>query len=136
MSNRSSLDKMDVDREASAAPPSSPPPAQPQLNVNVPVSSPPPANGTNGDAPVPPPHRSNPSSPVPSPEDEAEAYKAAGNKFFKEKDYKNAIVQYTKGMFLSPPRTPPTPQKINLPDPLLTLSPAQPLSWSPTPPRT
>jgi DnaJ homolog subfamily C member 7 len=57
-------------------------------------------NPANGDAaPAPPPHRSNPSSPVPTAEDEAEAYKAAGNKFFKEKDYKNAIIQYTKGRF-------------------------------------
>lgn len=99
MSNRSSFDKMDVDREPSAAPPSSPP--QQQSQFTVPISSP--TNGdkspTNGEGPVPPPHRSNPSSPVPSAADEAEAYKAAGNKFFKEKDYKNAIVQYTKGMF-------------------------------------
>lgn len=102
MSNRSSIDKMDVDREPSAAPPSSPPTQQPRANsFTVPVSSP--TNGrktppTNGDGPVPPPHRSNPSSPVPSAADEAEAYKTAGNKFFKDKDYKNAIVQYSKGM--------------------------------------
>ncbi|KAK9779505.1 putative J domain-containing protein [Seiridium cardinale] len=106
MSNRSSIDKMDVDREPSAAPPSSPPPQQKQSNnFTVPVSSP--TNGrktppTNGDGPVPPPHRSNPSSPVPSAADEAEAYKAAGNRFFKDKDYKNAIVQYSKAVTLVP----------------------------------
>ncbi|KAI1854666.1 hypothetical protein JX266_000784 [Neoarthrinium moseri] len=107
MSNRSSMDKMDVDREPSAAPPSSPPQQQQQQQPNgftVPVSSP--TNGrktpTNGEGPVPPPHRSNPSSPVPSAADEAEAYKNAGNKFFKEKDYKNAIVQYSKAVELMP----------------------------------
>lgn len=98
MSNRSSIDKMDVD---SNAPPSSPP--QSASNGTVPVSSP--TNGrktppTNGDGPVPPPHRSNPSSPVPSPADEAESYKNIGNKYFKEKDYKNAILQYTKAVDL------------------------------------
>lgn len=93
---------MDVDREPSAAPPSSPPAQQSQSNnFTVPVSSP--TNGrktppTNGDGPVPPPHRSNPSSPVRSTADEAEEFKNAGNKYFKEKDYKNAIVQYSKGM--------------------------------------
>lgn len=34
--------------------------------------------------------------------EEAEAFKAQGNKFFKEKSYKNAIEQYTKGN-ISPP---------------------------------
>lgn len=103
MSNRSSFDKMDVDRETAN---SSPPAAAAQSSFTVPITSP--TNGTketpkiprvntNGSGPVPPPHRSNPSSPVPTNEDEAESYKAAGNKFFKEKDYKNAIVQYTKG---------------------------------------
>lgn len=60
------------------------------------------ANSTNsnGDAPVPPPHKSNPTSPAapapPTPED-AEAFKANGNKFYKAKDYKKAIEEYTKG---------------------------------------
>ncbi|KAH6654562.1 hypothetical protein BKA67DRAFT_282937 [Truncatella angustata] len=106
MSNRSSTDKMDIDREPSAAPPSSPPPAQQHPNnFTVPVTSP--TNGrktppTNGDGPVPPPHRSNPSSPVPSAADEAEAYKTAGNKYFKDRDYKNAILQYSKAVELIP----------------------------------
>lgn len=112
MSDRSSFDKMDVDREASAAPPSSPPPQpQPTAGKNkftVPLTIPTNANTngtkepTNGEGPAPPPHRSNPSSPVPTTEDEAESYKAAGNKFFKERDYRNAIIQYSRGM-LPPP---------------------------------
>jgi DnaJ family protein C protein 7 len=88
---------MDVDRDSSAVP-SSPPPPQPkkQSSFSVPIP-----NGintaVNGEGPVPPPHKSNPSSPIPTTEEEAESYKAAGNRFFKEKDYKNAIIQYTKG---------------------------------------
>lgn len=105
MSDRSSFDKMDVDREASAAPPSSPP-AKPQpppkKKVTVPISIPANTNGTkeptNDEGPAPPPHRSNPSSPVPTTADEAESYKVAGNKFFKERDYRNAIIQYSRGM--------------------------------------
>jgi DnaJ homolog subfamily C member 7 len=56
-------------------------------------------NGVNGDhgdekSPTPPPHR------VPmaeKPTVDAEAAKAAGNKFFKAKDYSRAIAEYTKG---------------------------------------
>lgn len=56
-------------------------------------------NGVNGDrgdekSPTPPPHR------VPMAEKstvDAEAAKAAGNKFFKAKDYSRAITEYTKG---------------------------------------
>ncbi|RYP22960.1 hypothetical protein DL765_001418 [Monosporascus sp. GIB2] len=121
MSDRSSsdkadkTDKMDVDKDAAAnpAPPSSPPPATqqpPSSSYTVPISAAP----TNGakDAPVspkpreegpaPPPHGSRPSSPVPTAAEEAEAYKAAGNKFFKEKDFRNAIIQYTKALELMP----------------------------------
>lgn len=114
LSAMSRPEPMDVDREstgAGAAPssPSAPaaaasnsaaPQPAPQTSFSVPIP-----NGisintaVNGeDAPMPPPHKSNPSSPVPTTEDEAEAYKAAGNKFFKDKDFKNAIVQYSKGM--------------------------------------
>lgn len=119
MSDRSSIDKMDVDKETPPNPPSSPPATsqpQAQASYTVPISSP--TNGTkdasaksqaksptNGErpapasraGPAPPPHGSRPSSPVPTAADEAESYKAAGNKFFKEKDYRNAIIQYTKG---------------------------------------
>lgn len=98
MSGRNS---MDVDQEpVNGAKPSSPQPSA-QTNFSVPIP-----NGTNHqEAPAPPPHRSNPSSPVPTPEDDAEAYKAAGNRFFKEKNYAKAIEQYSKGLpFFSPCR--------------------------------
>jgi DnaJ homolog subfamily C member 7 len=54
------------------------------------------ANGVNGldeRSPTPPPHRA-----PPAPKVDAEACKAAGNKFFKAKDYERAIAEYTKGM--------------------------------------
>lgn len=59
-------------------------------------------NGVNGDsdheAPKPPPHdaAANGSTESSSAED-AEACKAAGNKFFKAKQYDKAIAEYTKG---------------------------------------
>lgn len=98
-------DPMDVDRESNGVPSS--PPSAPQPGAQTSFSVPIPngikintaVNGKGDDAPAPPPHKSNPSSPVPTTEDEAEEYKSAGNKFFKEKDYRNAIIQYTKGMF-------------------------------------
>jgi DnaJ family protein C protein 7 len=97
---------MDVDRDLSSSPapaPSSPPPASK-------------TNGTHGDEiprPAPPPHRYTTSPPPPSanyaatpeaasqpaqaPTIDAEEYKAAGNKFFKIKDYAQAIKEYSKG---------------------------------------
>ena len=42
-------------------------------------------------SPTPPPHR------VPPPKVDAEACKAAGNKYFKAKDYERAIQEYSKG---------------------------------------
>ncbi|KEQ96206.1 hypothetical protein AUEXF2481DRAFT_64813 [Aureobasidium subglaciale EXF-2481] len=51
----------------------------------------------NGDAaPAPPPHKT-PTTPPPSTED-AEAFKAAGNKYFKAGDYTKAIQEYTKAV--------------------------------------
>lgn len=50
-------------------------------------------NGVNGSAeksPTPPPHRSG---------GEAESFKLAGNKFFKEKNYSRSIEEFTKGMY-------------------------------------
>jgi len=105
INNRSS---MDIDREPPSGTPSSPPPQQPasQATPSSSASKMPAAAAANGvpspmnidsDVPVPPPHRSQPSSPTPSPLEEAEAYKAAGNRFFKEKDYKRAIEEYSKG---------------------------------------
>lgn len=52
-------------------------------------------DGTNGSderSPTPPPHKVTPVKVDP------EACKAAGNKFFKAKDYERAIAEYTKGM--------------------------------------
>ncbi|KAI1374993.1 hypothetical protein F4677DRAFT_455187 [Hypoxylon crocopeplum] len=109
MSSRSSFDKMDVDKDAPAPTPSSPPPVQPQSSFAVPVNSPP-VNGVKngvkeedeGPVPAPPPHRSNPSSPVPTDREAAEAHKADGNKFFKQKDYARAIAEYTSAIQLMP----------------------------------
>jgi DnaJ family protein C protein 7 len=52
--------------------------------------------------PTPPPHRTK-SSPPPPPElrpEEAEAFKAAGNKFYKAGQYGKAIDEYTKGWLM------------------------------------
>ncbi|KAI3336685.1 TPR-like protein [Xylariaceae sp. AK1471] len=104
MSDRSSFDKMDVDKENSAQPPSSPPPLQQQKSFTLPISSP--TNGSkpqvNGEGPAPPPHRSNPSSPVPSDAEQAENYKSLGNKSFKDKQYKKAIKEYSQAIELMP----------------------------------
>ena len=56
-------------------------------------------NGTSDHdekSPTPPPHR------TPSPKVDPEACKAAGNKFFKAKDYERAIQEYTKGKSVDP----------------------------------
>ncbi len=50
-------------------------------------------NGHNERSPTPPPHKV-----TPAPKVDPEACKAAGNKFFKAKDYDKAIVEYSKGM--------------------------------------
>lgn len=53
--------------------------------------------------PTPPPHRTK-SSPPPPPEirpEEAEAFKASGNKFYKAGQYGKAIDEYTKGWLQS-----------------------------------
>ncbi|SZF01571.1 unnamed protein product [Blumeria hordei] len=59
----------------------------------------------NGEGPAPPPHRTNiinPPNISPSVMQEAENYKNAGNKYFKSKEYKNAIDEYTKAVLLHP----------------------------------
>lgn len=103
MSDQATPQPMDVDREHSSSPaPSSP----------VSASEPKP-NGTPADRPAPPPHRYTKSPPPQSanyaatpeaatppaepPTIDAEEYKAAGNKFFKIKDYTAAIKEYSKG---------------------------------------
>jgi DnaJ family protein C protein 7 len=97
-------DHMDIDTEGQNGVPTSPSPS-PQTNVPGAFDTPQ-TNGTSssptGDGPTPPPHKSSPTSPAPAaaatPE-EAEAFKANGNKFYKAKDYKKAIEEYTKGMY-------------------------------------
>ena len=95
--------EMDQEEEGpTSSLPSSPPPAI----SPAPTSG---ANGVNGvnglnedGSPIPPPHKV-PTSPPPQPPPpakptvDAEACKAAGNKFFKAKDYDKAIKEYTKG---------------------------------------
>lgn len=92
-------DAMDVDSEAQNTVPTSPPQTNMPGSFSTPKTNSASANA-NGDGPVPPPHRSNPTSPasdgVPTPE-QAEAFKTAGNKFYKAKEYKKAIEEYTKG---------------------------------------
>ncbi|KAH0367597.1 TPR-like protein, partial [Aureobasidium melanogenum] len=68
-----------------------------QTNGNAAADTP----AQNGDtAPVPPPHKT-PTTPPPSTED-AEAFKAAGNKYFKAGDYTKAIAEYTKAVEADP----------------------------------
>ena len=53
------------------------------------------ANGVNGThaekSPTPPPHRSNGTTA------EADSFKLAGNKFFKDRNYARAIEEFSKG---------------------------------------
>ncbi|KAK6950037.1 hypothetical protein Daesc_008360 [Daldinia eschscholtzii] len=106
MNSRNSVDKMDLDKDTPAVPPTSPPPVQTQ-SFTIPVN-PSPTNGVKKDAsdetegPAPPPHRSNPSSPVPTDAEAAEAHKSDGNRFFKQKDYSRAIAEYTSAIQLMP----------------------------------
>ncbi len=94
---------VDVDLDRPNGVPSSP--TQPAVPISPEVPSGNGVNGaTNGKAPTPPPHKSAPTSPapaaVPTAED-AEAFKTAGNKFYKAKEYKRAIEEYTKGVWES-----------------------------------
>jgi DnaJ family protein C protein 7 len=102
MSDQPTPQPMDIDS-------SSPAPSSP-VTADTPKT-----NGANGvpDGPAPPPHRYTKSPPPPSanyaatpeaatppaepPTIDAEEYKAAGNKFFKIKDYPRAIEEYSKG---------------------------------------
>ncbi|KAF3008524.1 hypothetical protein E8E13_006096 [Curvularia kusanoi] len=109
----SAMSAMDVDRDSSSPAPSSP-------AAEVPGGFPK-TNGTNGDhesRPAPPPHRYTKSPPPNSgnyaatpeaatppaemPTIDAEEYKAAGNKFFKIKDYPAAIKEYSKAIEADP----------------------------------
>ncbi|CAM1505285.1 Fc.00g109220.m01.CDS01 [Cosmosporella sp. VM-42] len=100
--NRSN--SMDIDREpvnGTAASSTTPPPQNPsaQTNFAVPIPN---GNTSHDEAPAPPPHKSNPSSPTPTPLEDAESYKAAGNRFFKDRNYTKAIEQYSKAVDLFP----------------------------------
>jgi DnaJ family protein C protein 7 len=103
LSIMSDPDRMDIESEGPTGPNGAPASPPPQTNMPGSFDSPK-VNGTNGtsnvEGPVPPPHKSNPTSPAPiaapTPE-EAEAFKTAGNKFYKAKEYKKAIEEYTKG---------------------------------------
>jgi DnaJ family protein C protein 7 len=93
---------MDIDYEGQNGAPSSP---LPQNNIPGSFDTPK-TNGTmNREGPVPPPHKSGPTSPVPvaTPiSEDAEAFKTAGNKFYKAREYKKAIEEYTKAVEAQP----------------------------------
>lgn len=123
MSARESVDRMDVDPPSSAATPSSPPPQRqgtpPSASATASATAaasasaqqnrsdtPPATNGSSSpkkdDAPAPPPHKTDPNSPPPTPADEAEVFKNLGNKFFKERNYRRAIEEYSKAVEMQP----------------------------------
>jgi DnaJ family protein C protein 7 len=104
---------MDIDRDMSSSPAPAPAPSSPATTAQPPPSK---TNGINGhddSRPAPPPHRYTTSPPpqgtnyaatpeaatppVEPPTIDAEEYKAAGNKFFKIKDYPAAIKEYSRG---------------------------------------
>ncbi|EAA27447.1 hypothetical protein GE21DRAFT_4466 [Neurospora crassa] len=103
---------------ASAASPPPPPHKQQPQDQQAQQKPTPPAHGStftvpmsngadaaqtnDGEVPTPPPHRSQPTTPVQSPAEQAEGFKNEGNKFFKAKDYNQAIVHYTKAIVLQP----------------------------------
>ena len=94
---RGSMDVDMTDPNGVSSPPADSTPATP--SKTTPGAFPDNTNGTstemNGDedkSPTPPPHRSPLKPPV-----DAEACKAAGNKFFKARDYSRAVTEYTKG---------------------------------------
>lgn len=65
------------------------------MDVDTPATPSSAQNGVNGTtderSPTPPPHRSSPTI-------DADSFKLAGNKFFKDKDYNRAIQEYNKGL--------------------------------------
>jgi hypothetical protein len=96
-SARGAMDVDGSDQNGVTSPPAESPPVAPAKDT--PGAFPETTNGTATDingkedkSPTPPPHRSPMKSAV-----DAEACKAAGNKFFKAKDYLRAVTEYTKG---------------------------------------
>ncbi|KAL5113274.1 hypothetical protein ACEQ8H_008866 [Pleosporales sp. CAS-2024a] len=105
---------MDIDRDVSSSPaPSSPAAAQPPKPNGAP------AHAHDDSRPPPPPHRYTTSPPpqgttyaatpeaaatppAAAPTFDAEEYKAAGNKFFKIKDYPAAIKEYSRAIEADP----------------------------------
>jgi DnaJ homolog subfamily C member 7 len=98
-SARGSMDVDGSDQNGVTSPPPPSPPVTPSQatpgafpeNTNGPSSE---MNGEDK-SPTPPPHRTPMKPPV-----DAEACKAAGNKFFKARDYLRAVTEYTKGATL------------------------------------
>ena len=106
MADQPTPQPMDIDRDVSSSPaPSSPAAQTPKANG---------VNGHDDSRPAPPPHRYTTSPPpegtnyaatpeaaatppAEAPTIDAEEYKAAGNKFFKIKDYPAAIKEYSRG---------------------------------------
>lgn len=107
-----SASMVDAEQERAPSVPSSPP-MSPGYFQEVNGAMDDDLNG--GSSPVPPPHWINiistqPSTPqisvpqlsTPQPKPDPEAFKAAGNKFFLQKDYRKAIEEYTKGGYSNP----------------------------------
>ena len=105
MSNRSSSEQaptpMDIDRESTASPaqsqpqpPSSPPAEGSASSASQKINGDSNGNKTEEDAAPPPPPHKVPTSPPPI---DPEACKAAGNKFFKAREWQKAINEYSKG---------------------------------------
>ena len=89
-------DSMEID-SPSEAPPSSPPGSFPTSNGVEHTED------VSQAGPIPPPHRKQSEAHTPtSPPIDAEACKAAGNKFFKMRDYDKAIKEYTKAIEADP----------------------------------
>ncbi|KAF2476859.1 TPR-like protein [Lindgomyces ingoldianus] len=117
MSDQPTPQPMDLDREFTSSP--TPTPSSP-ATAQAPGAFPK-TNGSNGDheaRPAPPPHRYTTSPPPQSatyaatpeaasppaqpPTIDAESYKTAGNKFFKIKDYAQAVKEYSKAIEADP----------------------------------
>lgn len=108
MAEQMRSDSMDVDTDVHAQPSSPPAEKIPGAfnspnGVNVNGSTNKDSMDVDSGAPTPPPHKSPPTSPTPAaaptPE-EAEAFKNAGNKHYKAKEYRKAIEEYTRGNFI------------------------------------
>jgi DnaJ family protein C protein 7 len=114
MADQPTPQPMDIDRESTASPaPSSPAAAQgpgalPKSNGDDSRPAPPPHRYTTSPPPESAKYAATPeesSPPAQPPTIDAEEYKAAGNKFFKIKDYPAAIREYSKGASCSVTRS-------------------------------